>query len=339
MNHHSTEVCHGGPDALGVPRFDFSSNSNAAGPCAEALHAVQTADCCNYPDPHYSALRQQLADFYQVDVWRIVIGASSSELMLRLSLLAARSHSTATAASVWLPAQHYGDYARCAQMAGLQTTSDKASAKLVWLCEPSSPLGQGQADLLQWFEHPQVQQMLVLDCAYEPLRLEGESLLTRTLRDRIWQLYSPNKSLGLTGVRGAWVIAPQHAGADAKRLTQLAASWPLGAHGVAMLQAWVQPSVQTWLAQSLPLLREWKAQQMALCQDKLGWTVEASDAHYFCARPPLKNLEPLLTHLRQHGIKLRDCNSFGLAGLVRMNVMPPEAQWALKNAWLKQPER
>ena len=42
---------HGGPDAAGIPVFDFSTNSNACGPCPEALHAVQVADATRYPDP------------------------------------------------------------------------------------------------------------------------------------------------------------------------------------------------------------------------------------------------------------------------------------------------
>ena len=46
---------HGGPDAAGVPVFDFSTNSNACGPCPEALHAVQAADATRYPDPAYTA--------------------------------------------------------------------------------------------------------------------------------------------------------------------------------------------------------------------------------------------------------------------------------------------
>ena len=336
--HTPLDNSHGGPDALGVPAFDFSSNQNAAGPCPQALAAVQQADCRYYPDPEYTALRRSLADFYQVDDWRIVIGASSSELIFRLSALAAQSAKAtpgaATAAGVWLPPQHYGDYARAAQICGLQGSTDEATAKLVWLCEPSSPLGQDQAGLLDWFDRPQIQQIRVLDCAYEALRLEGESLLTRVLRDRIWQLFSPNKALGMTGVRGAFAIAPQHAGAQVKRIKQLAHSWPLGAHGAAMLQAWTQPEVQAWLAASLPQLREWKAAQIALCTGKLGWVCRPSVAHFYTAQLPVKDLAHSLAQLRQRGVKLRDCASFGLPGLVRVAAMPPAAQLALKNAWL-----
>ena len=52
---------HGGPDAAGIPVFDFSTNSNACGPCPMALAAVQQADATRYPDPAYTALRAQLA--------------------------------------------------------------------------------------------------------------------------------------------------------------------------------------------------------------------------------------------------------------------------------------
>jgi histidinol-phosphate aminotransferase len=40
-----------------------------------------------------------------------------------------------------------------------------------------------------------------------------------------------------------------------------------------------------------------------------------------------------LQALRGHGIKLRDCSSFGLPGHVRMGVLPPASQQALWQAW------
>ena len=42
---------HGGADALGAARWDFSTCANAAGPCPTALAAVQRADVTRYPDP------------------------------------------------------------------------------------------------------------------------------------------------------------------------------------------------------------------------------------------------------------------------------------------------
>ena len=58
---------HGGPDALGVPRHDFSTNANACGPAPMALEQVRQVDVRRYPDPSHAALRQQLARLHGVE--------------------------------------------------------------------------------------------------------------------------------------------------------------------------------------------------------------------------------------------------------------------------------
>ena len=78
------ERLHGGPDALGVPLHDFSTNSNACGPCPQAVAALQACDASHYPDPHYTVLRQQLADFHCVDPSRIVLAGSEGAAALRI---------------------------------------------------------------------------------------------------------------------------------------------------------------------------------------------------------------------------------------------------------------
>ena len=153
--------------------------------------------------------------------------------------------------------------------------------------------------------------------------------------DAFWQLYSPNKALALTGVRAAYAIAPVDGLSDIGALNQLCPSWPIGAHGVAMLEAWTQPDTQAWLAGSLKTLREWKARQLALCES-MGWTNLPSDANFFCSIPALPSSWSLpdgLARLREQGIKLRDATSFGLPGHVRLGVLSPRAQDALHNAW------
>ncbi|MDD2808116.1 aminotransferase class I/II-fold pyridoxal phosphate-dependent enzyme [Rhodoferax sp.] len=354
---------HGGPDTVGVPRFDFSTNSNACGPCPPALVAVQQADATRYPEPRYTALRHALADFHGVAPGRILMAGSASECIFRLTAWVARQGG----ATVCLPRHAYGDYAQAAQAWGLGLTHDPAQASLVWACEPSSPLGQAHLPWPAWLwpdatcagsddallsRHTEATSrtsfsangcvcaspVVVLDCAYAPLRLSGAPSLSAAQRDQIWQLFSPNKSLGLTGVRAAYAIAPAGAEATVQALDALAPSWLLGAHGVALLHAWVTPQVQTWLGESLHTLRDWKARQIAMLTE-LGWTCLPSDANFFCARPApeLENLAAgwtaALAHLRGQGIKLRDTASFGLPGHARLGVLPPAAQDALRAAW------
>ncbi|MEO7107778.1 MAG: aminotransferase class I/II-fold pyridoxal phosphate-dependent enzyme, partial [Rhodoferax sp.] len=180
---------------------------------------------------------------------------------------------------------------------------------------------------------------VVLDCAYAPLRLQGAPSLNADQRSRVWQIFSPNKALGLTGVRAAYAIAPMDAESAVVALNALAPSWVVGAHGVALLQAWVQPEVQAWLGESLQTLRRWKAQQIDMLT-ALGWTCLPSDANFFCAHPTdgpaddadLATWAATLVQLRHMGIKLRDTASFGLSGYARLGVLPPSAQEALRSA-------
>ena len=337
---------HGGPDVLGVPLFDFSTNSNASGPCPQALAAVQLADAMRYPDPRYTELRAQLAAFHGVEVGRILLAGSASEYIFRITAWVARSGG----GSVCVPEHAYGDYAHAAQAWGLEVSCEATHANLVWCCEPSSPLGGAHNP---WPVLPRAQEPgspaggqgllplvpTVLDCAYAPLRLSGVPSLNADQLAQVWQMFSPNKALGLTGVRGAYAIAPAGREADVLALEAMASSWPLGAHGVALLQAWVRPEVQGWLAESLHTLRRWKARQIDLL-GTLGWTCLPGDANFFCARPAWLAAVPAdsaaakwtveLERLRSAGIKLRDTASFGLPGHVRLSVQPPVAQDALR---------
>jgi histidinol-phosphate aminotransferase len=313
---------HGGPDARGPARWDFSTNSNACGPCPQALTAVQQAEATRYPDSSYAALRSALADFHGVAAGRIVLAGSASELIFRITAWVRQQGGQA----VSLPVHAYGDYAHAAQAWGLQVVPDAQAADLTWACEPSSPLGQNHVD---W---PAELGRVVLDCAYAPLRLSGRPSLTDGQVQQMWQLFSPNKSLGLTGVRAAYAIAPVGAEDATRQLEGLAPSWVLGAHGVAMLLTWVQPATQVWLADSLVTLRDWKAHQIDLLQ-RQGWTVQPSDANFFCARPAVgTDAVALCAALRTQGIQLRDATSFGLPGWVRLGVLGPQAQVALWNA-------
>ena len=326
---------HGGPDALGVPLYDFSTNANACGPCPQAVAALLLCDARYYPDPAYTVLRQQLADFHSVEAWRIVLAGSASEFIYRITAWVQRSG----ARTVRLPLHAYGDYAAAASAWGLAVVTHPQEAALAWGCEPSSPLGQAQTEWTQASLMQRSDGVRVLDCAYAPLRLTGTSSLLGVQQNHLWQLWTPNKALGLTGVRGAYAIAPVSAQEAVIALNAMCSSWPLGVHAVAMLQAWLQPEAQNWLIKSLEILRQWKLRQLDLLQG-LGWTCLPSEANFFCAQPfgdasdaAINTLTAALTHLRHHGIKLRDATSFGLPGHVRLGVLPPVAQDALASAW------
>jgi len=319
-----TPRTHGGTDALGAARWDFSSNANACGPCPMALQAVQRADGAHYPDPAYTRLRTALADLHGVDPARVLLAASASEGIQRITAWRWRAGDR----RFWTPLHAYGDYAQAATAWGLVHVTAPEQAQLAWLCDPGSPLGQGESvDAVRaLLDH--TPRTVVLDRAYAPLRLRGGSALSDAQINRVWQIWSPNKALGLTGVRAAYAIAPLGAQVGVAVLEALAASWPIGAHGVAMLMAWAQPETQDWMAESLAMLAKW-AQALSAALERHGWTCAPSDTPFGCAQPP-HALDAVA--LRQQGIKLRDATSFGLPGWWRLSAQPPEALTALDAA-------
>ena len=327
------DLVHGGTDAAGIPVHDFSTNRNSCGPCPLVVAILQAAHVAQYPDPAYTDLRAALAAFHGVAAQRVVVAGSASEFIHRITMHAVRSG----AQCVSFPPHHYGDYAHAARNWGLRTMARGTPASgLHWACEPSSPLGVEEEVWPQWPARAPAGCWRVLDCAYAPLRLEG-AVPARSL-DHVWQMWTPNKALGMTGIRAAYAIAPLGTAPDeVDTIRSLAPSWVVGAHGLAMLQAWISPVVQDWLRQSLRTLQAWKKQQLQLCA-QLGWEVQAGhQANYFVARWPASSqgavMQQHLQALRAQGIKLRDCTSFGLPGHVRMGVLSPASQRALWEAW------
>lgn len=320
---------HGGADAHGTARWDFSTCANAAGPCPAALAAVQTADATRYPDPASTALRQALAALHGVEPWRILPSVSASEFIQRV---------TAVTGRLWpgvvrVPVLAYGDYALAAAAWGrvlrVGATGDD-DATLGWHADPTSPLGQNGAlpDRGERLgEYP-----TVLDAVYEPLRLQGPSAWPAAARDAVFVLHSPNKALGLTGVRGAYAVAPRGAAWDVQAgcaaLEAAAPSWPLSAHAEALLGCWATAEVQAWIARSHGVLSTWKADLQRRLAAR-GFALQPSVTPFFVVRPP-RVIDPQRLHA--HGVAVRDAASFGLAGWWRLSAQPPAAQEALMHA-------
>ena len=62
---------HGGPDARGAARHDFSTCANPLGPCPLVVERLGRTDVGRYPDPMSSALRERLAAFHGVAAARV----------------------------------------------------------------------------------------------------------------------------------------------------------------------------------------------------------------------------------------------------------------------------
>lgn len=346
-----TPLVHGGPDDGPPIRFDFSSNANPFGPPEAVLKAVLAVDRQRYPEPSYRVLREQLAHWHGLEAERILPASGGSEAIRRLTAAASR----AGLRHVWVPEPGFADYAAAAAALGLkvhryggahalalglQADADGlplASPALVWVCDPCNPTGTS-LDAADWATlHRAVQDsgsQLAIDQAYEPLRLQGRSALPASMASQAWRLQCPNKALALTGVRAAYLLAPEADSMLLQPTQDLAPSWVLAAEGVALLSAWAQAEVQVELQQHREALRGLRQRQDAALR-ALGWQTlagaPASVTPFRLWRPP-QDTATLLPALRERGIKLRDASSFGLPGAVRLSTQLPAAQDALLHA-------
>lgn len=377
----TSDSTHGGPDHGPAIDWDFSTNANPLPPPACLQAHLAQADRRQYPDPDYKALRAHLAgtlpggaDSDGAAMRRIVPTAGSSEGIRRLTLAAIR-HGVQ---QVWVPRHAYADYAQAAQALGLRVQVMQeplawlmaylarpcAQPQLVWLCEPCNPTGsslpqacwEALSQALSLPVHAGGALIVALDRAYEPLRLDGDDPVPADVAGRCWQLWSPNKALGLTGVRAGWITAPQVvlrpsmtdvlvmagdvAGTSGQQaahglhhrllvsMLALAPSWVLSAEGVTLLMHWHDPATQQWLREALPVLRDGReALVRSLCER--GWLPKHSVTSFVLAEAPLA-WQPYLIclgeRLREQGIKWREADSFGLPGHVRLRAHDRQAQ-------------
>ncbi|SEL70478.1 histidinol-phosphate aminotransferase [Roseateles sp. YR242] len=349
----TTLPVHGGTDAGPPVLHDFSTNAHPSGPPPAVLEAVLSADRHRYPDPAYAMLRAHLGDWHGVAPHRVVPTAGGAEAIRRLSLVAL----LAGIRRVCVPQPGFGDYRAAAEALGLAVvgyadTQALAAAMdqpcLVWICDPCNPTGAtfSAADwALVARACRDTGSHVVVDQAYEPLRLLGSSALPEEMANRVWRLICPNKALALTGVRAAYLLAPAHE-TWRQRMETLASSWVLSAEGEALLRAWACERVKDGLMASRPLLRQWGDEQRARLAACGFEPMAGSVSNFWLARLPgaeaglppgqLSAATPapvdLVQALRTHGIKLRDARSFQRPGWVRLSVQKPEAVDALVQA-------
>jgi histidinol-phosphate aminotransferase len=313
---------HGGTDSLPEPRYDFSSNANALGPCPTVLAAIRRADVSRYPDPSYTRLRQRLAAWHDVTPDRIVLGAGASELTLRLV-----RHFNTTVLQLAPTFSEYGRGAGIARRRLVSVASPKSFLAaqhrqrcLAFLCCPNNPTGEVWD--AQFVAAAAARGPLVVDLAYASLCGSAQAAAMEAAASRAWRLYSPNKSLGLTGVRGAYLIAPR----PVPHLGNEAPSWVIGRDAVAMLESFLEPAARAWLSVSIPKLWRWRA-QLAEGLRRLRVAVRESPATFLLAE--VGNGARVAGRLRAAGIRVRDAGSFGLERWIRLSAQAAPARKAL----------
>jgi histidinol-phosphate aminotransferase len=318
----SLQPVHGGTDSLPDPRYDFSSNANPLGPCPPVLAALRSTDFTRYPDPLYRRLREMLASHHGTTPEHVVVGAGASELILRLI--------RCIDGSVQQLTPTFSEYARGARLAGRRVISAHSPAAFLraqakhpgvgFVCWPNNPTGELWPLDFVWAAA--AAGPLVVDMAYASLCGPDHAAAIEAAATRAYRLYSPNKAFGVTGVRGAYVIAPR----VLRALALTAPSWVIGRDAVTFLETAIRPDARQWLAQGLPELGCWRT-RLAESLSRMGVPVRESPATFLLAR--VGDSARISAHLRGRDVRVRDAGSFGLRQWIRLSAQPPAAQKAL----------
>ena len=321
----------------GMRPLDFSASVSPLGMPEGVRRAVidALADCCAYPDPQCTALRQALGQRLGLPPEEILCGNGASDLIYRLAHALAPGRALVTA-----PA--FSEYEAALLGAGWQVTRlplDPADfsrlppvppAELLFLCNPNNPTGRTfpKQALLALLERCRREgTLLVMDeCFLEFLEDPAAHSLLPELGDGgLLILRAFTKFYGMAGLRLGYCMSGDRE--LLARMTLAGPPWPVShgaqAGGIAAL------GEEDYALALRELIR---AQRPVLIRglEELGFRVIPGEANFLLFR----GKPGLAAELRRKGILIRDCGSMpGLSpGWYRIAVRRPEENQRLLEA-------
>lgn len=354
---------HGGPSAVDGQNppveVDFSTNVNAFGPPPTVLRALRAADPTAYPDPAAHGSRAAFARWCDIDYDRVALTAGACDALDRIArtfltagdvaLIAApafaeyaRAAAMAGAAvrEVWaselsgpcrsphaadLGVAHIADE-RGAESRHLDPPLDrileaveKFRPRLLFLASPSSPLGLARpsseidalADALRGCG------LLILDESYRAFQTGRLERPLRPRRDDVVHVRSITKDFALAGVRAAFVVAQPRM---IRAIGMAGPPWAVSTSAQAASTAAFTPAALEHVARTIEVLRSERA-RLAEALAALGADPLPGDTHVLCFR--IHDADALTERLRQRGIRIRPCRSFGWPDVARIAARTP----------------
>lgn len=339
---------HGGPrgsaDERTPVRIDFSTSVSAWGPAPAVREAVRSAAPDVYPDPEALAPRRAAAERWGRPVEEVAFGAGAAELIHAACFAFLRPGDT-----VLVPTPTFGAYARSAALCGariLQGIADPPAyaldpealaaavvqhhPRLAFLCAPNNPTGQPQA-------REEVRRvadacaaagtLLVLDQSYDAFLRAPLGVPALPGHPAVLCIRSVTKDHALAGVRAAFAVGPPPV---VEALERARPPWAASTAAQAAAVAALTDGAEAHLKAVLPRLR-FERELLEGGFARLRLPTVRTATHYFLAA--VGDARALSGHLlEEHGIRVRDCTSFGLPGHVRVAARTPPENHALLDA-------
>ncbi len=257
MNH---PIQHGGDPSgirrrlgLGdVPLLDFSASLNPLGPPPRVIEAARRAmdQADRYPEPGCPRLAERIAEYHEVPVNRVIVGAGSTELigLLGHSLREVLAFHAESLGDPLRPLSHfvdptYGEYRRVSSRHELrakvwgehilgweQDVLPHQANGIFWTGHPNNPSGRAwDRQTLAKFVDATLGLLTIVDEGYLPyLPDEAERSLVGSVvsRDNLLVLRSFSSFYAIPGLRVGYAIAPPDM---VTRLRQFQDPWTVSA--------------------------------------------------------------------------------------------------------------
>jgi len=318
--------------------LDFSANINALGMADTVRAAIisDIEDIIHYPDSEAKALKQAVAQYYDVPVEQLVVGNGATELIyLLMQQLRPRK--------ILLPAPTFSEYERAArsingqilyfplkQEEGFQINVQEMikaieDVEICFLCNPNNPVGtmldrntlekiiQAAADRHVW---------IVIDESFIDFLPDAAAYTCSKLvskYDKLIVLHSLTKFFALPGLRLGFGIMPETL---AKSLDLSKDPWNVNSLAQAAGVAGLKDVM--YIQKSIKLLQEEQRFMYTALNRINGLTAYKPTANFIFLRieHPTYDARNLANATAHQGILIRDCSSYqGLdTGYVRVAI-------------------
>ncbi|MDF2955476.1 MAG: Histidinol-phosphate/aromatic aminotransferase or cobyric acid decarboxylase [Candidatus Alkanophagales archaeon MCA70_species_2] len=349
----SVKICeHGGgsQELLRKGVLDFSANLNPYGPPSFVLDAIREAasDVRFYPDSDATELKLRIAERLDCDAAQILVAAGVSQIILLVALTFLQPQRRAL-----FVAHTYGEYETAAKLVGAAVkkvempslrinaetlASEIRGGDVVFLCNPNNPTGQYlREDEVALLLEAAVRKdaLLVLDEAYvdfvddvfDALRL-AEELRGRDAVEHLLVLRSFTKAFTVPGLRVGYAVGSAR---NISALRLIMPPWSVGTLAQRVGCVLMSDAAVEFLKWSRTKIFEAKKRFEEKIRSKLGVTL-ATDANFYllhvgdCSGGSATAVKG---KLREQGVLVRDCTSFGLPSHIRFSVRREEENEAL----------
>ena len=300
------EVYHGGAREEGL--LDFSASLNPYLP-KWVDDMFERAKALSNRYLYWEKLEEELSNIVGEP---LTVTAGITEALYLVGILAMKERR-----KVIIPEHTYGEYERIARIFGAEVIKtpnnpnavaervDKSS--IVFFCNPNNPDGKFYRvkelkPLIQEVEDKN--SLLVLDEAFIDFVKNAKS----PEGEKIVKLRTFTKSYGLPGIRVGYVVGFE----DAFKSVRM--PWSIGSFGYAFLEFVIADEFEH-LKRTMPLV--WK--EKSRIEKELN---VKSDANFFIKY--VRDAKSSVERLREKGVLVRDCSSFGLPAYIRFSIRKRE---------------